>query len=333
MNVTIIGGETLLGRDLRERLSQRKLGFDPQLIAAEEQISIIGEASEEPVVLAAMTPALLAGSDIIFCTGSRASTLKAFEIAGRSETVFIDLTGALEDEPAARLRSPATEGEDFPSAGTSVHVVAHSAAVALTILLSEVATVSPIQHAVITILEPASERGNAGIMELQQQTTSLLSFRPLEKRVFDAQVAFNLLPRLGEDAPEPLEQTEDRIERHLATLLSGIAGVPGLPSVRLAQAPVFHGYSFSAWVQFQSKPDIVTLLDHLQSAGFDVRGPGAEPPNNVEVAGDSGVTVGVVEADRNQPNALWLWAACDNFRLTVDNALECAMPYLGGAKR
>ena len=59
-----------------------------------------------------------------------------------------------------------------------------------------------LRHSVIQIFEPASERGQAGIHELQQQTTSLLSFRQLEKKIFDAQLGFAMLARYGEDAPE-----------------------------------------------------------------------------------------------------------------------------------
>ena len=108
-------------------------------------------------------------------------------------------------------------------------------------VLGRVHAFRPIRHAVVHVFEPASERGTAGIQELQQQTTSLLSFRPLEKKVFDAQLSFSLLPRYGSDAPVALEDVELRVERNLASLLEG--AVP-MPSLRLVQAPVFHGHSY-----------------------------------------------------------------------------------------
>ena len=66
----------------------------------------------------------------------------------------------------------------------------------------------------------------------------------------------------------------------------------------------------------------------LASPGIDVRGADLEPPNNVGVAGQSGIAVGAISADRNNPNACWLWAATDNFRLMADNALAVALPLL-----
>ena len=66
--------------------------------------------------------------------------------------------------------------------------------------------------------------------------------------MFDAQVSFNLLPSYGEDAKQKSETVEQRIERHLATLLARDSkrGAPlPMPSLRLVHAPIFHGYTFS----------------------------------------------------------------------------------------
>ena len=39
-----------------------------------------------------------------------------------------------------------------------------------------------------------------------------------------------------------------------------------------------------------------------------------EPPNNVGIAGQSGIAVGAIAPDRNSGNAFWIWAAVDNLR-------------------
>ena len=53
---------------------------------------------------------------------------------------------------------------------------------------------------VVMLFPPVSERDQPGIEELESQTTNLLSFRPIEQTVFDAQVAFNLLSGYGEES-------------------------------------------------------------------------------------------------------------------------------------
>ena len=90
---------------------------------------------------------------------------------------------------------------------------------------------------------PPANVATPGIEELQQQTVSLLSFQPLPKKVFDTQLSLCMLAQLGEEAAAPLQDVEERIERHLATLLERIDGVP-MPSLRLIQAPGFSRLQF-----------------------------------------------------------------------------------------
>jgi aspartate-semialdehyde dehydrogenase len=183
-----------------------------------------------------------------------------------------------------------------------------------------------IRRSVIQVFAPASECGAEGIEELQKQTVSLLSFQSLPKAVFDAQLAFSLLARYGDEAPTPLDRTQLRIERHLADLLA----LPGegegapMPSLRVIQAPVFHGYSFSAWVEFESNPGIEAIESGLASQWIDVRGAEAEPPNNVGNAGQGGIAVGGIAEDGPNPDACWFWVVADNLKLAAENAVAVA---------
>ena len=104
---------------------------------------------------------------------------------------------ATEDDPEARIRAPLVEGPDYEPDHTGPQIVAHPAATAIAIVLQRLNRAIPIARAIVHIFEPASERGKAGIEELQQQTVNLFSFQPLPKKVFDAQVAFTMLAQLG----------------------------------------------------------------------------------------------------------------------------------------
>ncbi len=206
--------------------------------------------------------------------------------------------------------------------------MAHPAASALAVILKRLNSYRRIGRAVVNVFEPASERGKRGISELHQQTTSLLAFKPLEKQVFDTQASFNLLSRYGEEAPVQLSTVEQRIERHLSLLLKHGVGnaVAPLPSLRLIQAPVFHGYSISLWVEFESEAaksfNVRELEEALASAQIEVRSAGEEPPTGVGVASQSGVIAGDIRVDRNNLHAVWLWAVLDNLRVTADAAAD-----------
>ncbi len=332
-----MGGDTLLARELRDLLRDSKPAPAIELIsAASEDAVVLGGDEEEPVPLSPLTASSLAGAQVAFLAGSPASSRKAVRLNPPDGPALIDLTGALEDQPNARLRAPSAEPGAAASGSpaglegpTSIQVVAHPAAVAIAMLLAALARRTTIRRSLIHIFEPASERGQKGLDELQQQTTGVLNFRKLKTDVFDAQLSFNMLARYGEEAMEPLEGVEQRIEKHVASLLAAYPAIP-MPSLRLIQAPVFHGHSFSVWVEFAENPGVQALGKILEDAGIDVRPD--DPPSNALIAGQGGLSAGAIAIDSNQPRAAWIWAVADNFRLTAENALAAAQPFLNDAK-
>lgn len=324
--VALVGGDSLLAKELRELLEQAKPAPHIEMIsAAAENATMLGVDDEEVVALVPLTVESLTGSKVAFLAGSEASSRRALKLNPPDGPVLIDLTGALEDQPHARLRAPSAEPtRSLPEPGL-IPVIAHPAAIACAMLLTSLSKIAPVRESIIHAFEPASERGKKGLDELRQQTVGVLSFQKLKMDVFDAQLGFNLLARYGEEAIEPLEGVEERILRHVASLLALYPATP-MPSLRLIQAPVFHGHSFSVWVEFDENPGPVALTAGLEAAGFDVRPD--DPPTNVSIAGISGLSVGAIAADPNHPRACWIWMVSDNLRLAAENALAVAKGFL-----
>ncbi len=320
--IALIGGETLLGRELREVLGETALGQHLRLVAAaEEESGTLTEIGGSAAFLAKLDPDAVEDAEALILAGSVESSKTALE--ANPQGLVIDLTYAAEENPEARIRAPQVEDADYEIDHTGPQIVAHPAATAIAMVLRRINGSYPIARSIVHIFGPASEYGTAGIEELQQQTVNLLSFQPMPKKVFDAQLAYAMLPQLGSEAPLPLAEMEDRIERHLASLLERLDGCP-MPSLRLIQAPVFHGYTFSFWIEFEDAPAASDIEDAMSHDSFDVRTGDLEPPNNVGVAGQSGIALGAIAPDRNNGNAFWIWAAVDNLRLAAESAAMIA---------
>jgi aspartate-semialdehyde dehydrogenase len=325
--VVLVGSESLLAREVRDIVATTDKALDLRLIAADNEVAgALTRVGGEPAVVIELTAENLSGARAVMLAGSPAANRKAVELAPDNVTV-IDLSYVAEERPDARLRAPSVESEpDEDTGDAAVHVIAHPAAIALALFLRRLHANDEVKRSVIQIFAPASEHGTAGVQELQQQTVSLLSFKKMPQAIFDAQSSFNMLAKYGEEAPASLEETELRIERHLASLLA----LPGegegapMPSLRLVQAPVFHGYSFSAWVEFAVNPGVEALEGGLARGAIDVRGTGFDPPSNVGQAGQGGIAVGAIAPDRNEPEACWFWLAADNLRLTAENGVAVA---------
>jgi aspartate-semialdehyde dehydrogenase len=328
-SIVLVGSETLLGREVREVFATTELGERLQLMVGaldipateDEPTAILTTIGDEPTVISRLNPDSLEDAAVVILAGSAKSSEEA--LGAKPSGLIIDLTYVTEDDPSARVRAPYlfrdfADGEE-EAVNDGPQVSAHPAAIAIAVVLRRLHAAYPIARALVHVFEPASERGTPGIEELQQQTVSLLSFKPVPKKVFDTQVAYAMLPQLGEDAEVSLPAIEERIERHLASLLERLDGVP-MPSLRLIQAPVFHGTSFSFWIEFEDAPTTSEIEDVMNSEPFDLRTAGVEPPNTVGVAGHSGISIGSIAPDRNSASAFWFWGAIDNLRLAAENA-------------
>jgi len=318
--IALVGSETLLGREVREVFGESVLGEHLRLLSSESnddsiRIAAVGNA---PAILSKLDPEELEDAVVVILAGPPESSKTALEL--NPSGVVIDLTGAAEEDPEARVRAPQVENGNYRADRDGPQIAAHPAAIAIALVLSRLHPNFPIARSIVHVFEPASERGKNGIDELQQQTVSLLSFKQLPKDVFDAQLSFNMLSRLGEDSAVQLHEVEDRIDRHLATLLERVETGAPMPSIKLIQAPVFHGYSLSFWIEFEDAPDVNELEGALGGDWVDVRAENVEPPDNAGIAGQSGISVGAITPDRNNGSAVWLWLAADNLRLAAETA-------------
>lgn len=325
--IALLGGETLLGRELQEVLQSRDIGMAVKTYSASGEGNF-GEQEGEPVYLEPLDAQGVKSSLAVIVAGAPEGADKAYQLAKETggKVKLIDCTGYLESRSEAKLVAPLIEE---PNQLNWLLVIAHPVASALALILKRTTSYRRIARAIVNVFEPASERGKRGISELHQQTTSLLGFKSLDKQVFDAQLSFNLLSQYGEEAPVQLSTVEQRIERHLSLLLKNyVNGEPiPAPSLRLIQAPVFHGYSISLWIEFDPagvarSVNAQGLGEALASAQIDVRSAGEEPPTGVGVAGQSGLVAGDIRVDRNNANAVWLWVVLDNLRVTADAAAD-----------
>jgi len=320
--LAIVGGGTLIGREVRDVLAEARLPFRVKPVGADPSESgALTEQDGEAVVITPLDEDNLSGARVVLLAGSPASSRLAFEIISRCERppVLIDLTHAFEEHPRARLRAPLAEPPGFQPAPHALNVIAHPAAIALALFYSRLAAAFPFLRSLVHVFEPASERGQPALDELKDQTVNLLSFKRWPRAIFDEQLGFNLLARYGSEAPVSLQAIESRLERDLTSLLGQFA-LP-IPSLRLVQAPVFHGHSFSLWVEFEDNPGPAALEQALASPDIDVRDSTLDAPTNVGFAGQSGLAVGAITVDSNHPRACWFWAVADNLRILADNAV------------
>jgi aspartate-semialdehyde dehydrogenase len=321
----IVGAASLKGKEVAEMLNERNFpAVDIRLLDDDESLGQLEAMGDEISFIQSVRAEQFEHVDFTFFASDAECTRKNWKRARDSGSAIIDLSAALEDEPGALVRSLWVERERGQSTRPELQpgpcIAAHPAAVILALLLLRVRKAGKVRQAVATVFEPASEHGQKGMDELHQQTVNLLSFQPLPKDVFDAQIAFNMLARYGQKSQPPLDSVESRVLRHYKKIVADDAITP---SLQLLQAPIFHGYAVSLFVEMERPIDPGELSGALTGDHVTVPGADEDSPSNVSSAGQAEVLLSV-RPDASQPNGVWMWAAADNLRIAALTAVDCA---------
>jgi aspartate-semialdehyde dehydrogenase len=322
----VVGPSTLKGKELTEVLPDSPLAAaEVRLLDAEDTLGQLESVGEEVTFVQSVAADNFEGADVVFFAADPKFTKQTYPLAVRSGSAVVDLSYGLENEPGTSIRSPWLDRELAERVPMDLQpgpvVVAHPVAVVLGLLLLRLQKVAQPRNVIATVFEPASERGRKGLDELHQQTVNLLSFQSLPKDVYDAQVAFNILQRLGASASESLQNAEKRIVDHFRKTVRDHMPVPSLV---LLQASIFHGHAFSLYIDLEKPIAVGDLGQALAGEHVEiVRGTEEDPPSTVSAAGQDGVIVSL-RPDSQRDTGVWLWAASDNLRVTALNAIGCA---------
>ena len=318
--IAVVGASSLLGKEIAEELSTGTLSSaSVTLMDSEQDSAKIDQVGDEAAVILTVEPASFDGIDVaIFAT--RTDAEKYLSTARTLGAAVVDSSGTLDSK--APVRSPALAEAPLNLEADTV-AAAHPVTTMLAAALQAIARVAPVTHAYSTVLQPASENGAAALDEMHQQTLNLLSFQALPTAVYDVQAGFNLLARFGDEATAGLAATSTRVRGQLAALLG-----PGavLPVMQWVQAPTFHGFAISLFVELERPAGTDAMEKALDGDLFELVNEDDAPASNISVAGESRMQVEIrpVPAGARESSTFTLWLAADNLKLAAGTAVACA---------
>lgn len=169
-----------------------------------------------------------------------------------------------------------------------------------------------------------STMGQAGIDELREQVSQLFSLSAIDNVAFPLQIAFNLIPQVGDLQADGHTQAESATQRALAQLLGGNA-----PACHLTMSwvPVFYGHGIALHLAGGEGLSIDNVRTRLQNAPgivlMDEHMPGGCPTPVTDAAESDDAFVGRLRVDGAGENkSLQLWLVGDNVRVEAANLAQ-----------
>src|SRR5215510_13433266 len=311
-NIAIVGSTSLLGKELHQMLDDRSLPVGRlALLETEEYAGLLQEFAGDIQITQVISPEALADIDIAFFTCSPEIMQPYMASGAPFPELTIDLTQT--GQTGILFLHGISDAGVLRRKG--YYVNPHPAAIVLGRVLSDLHNKFAVQSAAVTVLEPASERGNAGVDELQEQTVNLLNFQKVENKIFQGQLAFNLLPKT-----EAAARTERRIGEQLTEILGKTFPQP---IITVVQAPVFHSHAFSIFIRLMSALTAEQLSAELRRNPHFSTSSSAGGPSPVCVVGTETIHIGRVHY-LSSSDTYALWVVADNLRIAASNAIQTA---------
>ncbi|GIZ13570.1 aspartate-semialdehyde dehydrogenase [Pseudomonas sp. NCCP-436] len=320
-NVALIGSADTITETLVELLDERNFPIDQLYLLA------LGEALGQSLAFRGRQLRFRALDNFDFAQVQLAFVADELPQSCRTRALaagcsLIDMTAGLPLDQAPCVVPELTTVAPGESAPFLLSTPTPSA-VACALVMAALSPQLKVRRVQLTAMLSVSTLGREGVQELARQTAELLNARPLEPRLVDRQLAFNVLARTGEAD----EQGHTLLEQRLTSELRQLLQLPELPiSVTCALAPVFFGDSLSLSLQCDEEVGVAVVQRLLEAApGLELVEVGDYPTAVGDAVGQDQVYVGRVRAGVCDLRQLNLWIVSDNVRKgTALNALQIA---------
>lgn len=323
--VAVLGATGAVGREMLRVLQERNFPVGRLIPLSSDRSAgtTVSFAGERIPVLTA-SEAALAGADIVLGAADNRTAEQFAPAIVDSGAVFVDNSSAFRHHPQVPLVVPEINPEDVKTHQGIISNPNCTTAITLT-AIAPLRALSPIKSLWAATYQAVSGAGIGGLAELQQQITALNRGEKYEPQVFPCQIAYNLIPRIGEHQELGYTSEEMKLQYEGRKILH----IPDFTaSCTCVRVPVMRSHSVSASILFESHVEVQAAREILSAA------PGCrlldeleqeEYPTPLLSSDQDLVLVGRVRQDLTDTNRLNLWCCGDQLRKgAATNAVQIA---------
>ena len=248
---------------------------------------------------------------IAFFVASEAASLQYAELAAQDGCIVIDSSGVFAQDPDVPLVVPSVNPHVLADyRNRNIISLADSFVSQLLTATKPLIDAAGIGRITLTNMLSVSAYGKAAVDELAGQSARLLNGIPPEEGRFSKQLAFNMLPLLG-DIEGSVQQ-----ERRLVDQVRKILQDDGLPiAVSFIQSPVFYGNAQVVHLETLRPMGTEEAKDEFERfEDIQVSEEDDYPTQVTEASGNDQLSIGCIRNDYGIPEILQFWSVADNVR-------------------
>ena len=323
--VAILGATGAVGREMMKILAERSFPVEElHLLASQRSVGqkIAWQGRELTVELAC--DEAFRGMDIVLGAAENDIAKRFAPAIVKAGAVFVDNSSAFRMDPDVPLVIPEINPQD---AGKHKGIIANPNCTTIVSLvaINALNQDSPIESIVASSYQATSGAGAGGPVELMNEVEALREGKTYEPKVFQYQIAYNVIPQIGGAAfagytsEEMKMQNEGRKIMHLPELKV---------SCTCVRVPVVRSHSVSIVVRTKEKISVerareliaaapgCKLVDDLQNKQY---------PMPLDTSDQDIVFVGRIRDDLTSDNGLNIWCCGDQVRKgAATNAVQIA---------
>lgn len=325
VDIAIIGATTSVGETLLEILEERKFPVGQIFLLDNEASSGARlEFSGYALKIGDIASFDFSRVQIAFFVSTEATSKEYAKKASAEGCIVIDRTPAFRNDKDVALVVPEINGEALESINKGKIVSSPSCnSIQMLMALKPIYDAVGITRINVSTYQSVSGFGKSAAEELASQTAALLNFRDVKCKVFPKQIAFNVLPQVGDLLDNGYSDEEMKMVWETQKVLNDDAVMVNATTVRV---PVFIGHAASLNVETKEKISAAKVNELLQQTDGVELLSGTEWPSPVaEAAGKDAVFVGRVREDISCEKGINLWVTTDNMRKgAATNAVQIA---------
>ena len=325
VKVAILGATGAVGREMMKILAERNFPVEElHLLASARSVGQKVEWNGQELTVELACDEAFRGMDIVLGAAENDIAERFAPAIVKAGAVFVDNSSAFRLDPHVPLVVPEINPQDAlnhkginsnPNCTTIISLVAVNALNAA----------SPIEAMVASSYQATSGAGAAGPVELMDQVDALRRGEKPEIKVFQHQLAFNVIPQIGGEAYEGYTSEEMKLQNEGRKIMHLPELKVRCPCVRV---PVVRSHSVSIVVKTREKVSVekareliaaapgCKLVDDLKNKVY---------PMPLDTSDQDIVFVGRIREDLTSDTGLNLWCCGDQVRKgAATNAVQLA---------